>query len=112
MSSVSQSSDVLAPRLDLGGTTPYDDYVRASVLSGLQQTRTEDPGEMAFLVTSQAMELGFTLLGHEWRTASAALRDDGLPTAMAALGRSLYALGAWNGSWQPLARPTPSQFTA
>ena len=112
MSSVSQQSDVLAPRYDLGGTTPYDDYIRASVLSGLQQTRTDDPGEMAFLVTSQVMELWFKLLVHEWQTAGAALRDDDLPTAMTALGRSLDELQALNASWLPLARLTPTQFNA
>lgn len=112
MSSVSQQSDVLAPRYDLGGTTPYDDYIRASVLSGLQQTRTDDPGEMAFLVTSQVMELWFKLLVHEWQTAGAALRDDDLPTVMTALGRSLDELQALNASWLPLARLTPTQFNA
>ena len=112
MSSVPQQSGVLAPRLDLGGTTPYDDYIRASVLSGLQQTRTEDPGEMAFIVTSQVMELWFTLLVHEWQTASAALRDDDLPATLAALHRSLDELAALNASWQPLAQLTPTQFNA
>ncbi|MEZ0111457.1 tryptophan 2,3-dioxygenase [Catenulispora sp. EB89] len=112
MSSVPQQSGVLAPRLDLGGTTPYDDYIRASVLSGLQQTRTEDPGEMAFIVTSQVMELWFTLLVHEWQTASAALRDDDVPTALAALRRSLDELAALNASWQPLSQLTPTQFNA
>ena len=112
MSSLSQQSDVLAPKLDLGGTTPYDDYIRASVLSDLQQTRTDDPGEMAFLVTSQVMELWFKLLVHEWQTAGAALHDDDLPTAMAALGRSLDELQALNATWQPLARLTPTQFNA
>ncbi|ACU70006.1 tryptophan 23-dioxygenase [Catenulispora acidiphila DSM 44928] len=112
MSSVSQQSDVLAPRYDLGGTTPYDDYIRASALAGLQQTRTDDPGEMAFLVTSQVMELWFKLLVHEWQTAGAALRDDDLPTAMTALGRSLDELQALNASWLPLARLTPTQFNA
>lgn len=112
MSSVSQQSGVLAPRLDFEGSTPYDDYIRASVLSGLQQTRTDDPGEMAFLVTSQVMELWFTLLVHEWQTAAAALREDDLPAAMDALGRSLDELHALNASWQPLAQLTPTQFNA
>ena len=111
MSSASRS-DVLAPRLDLGGTTPYDDYIRASVLTSLQQVRTDDPGEMAFLVTSQVMELWFTLLVHEWKTAAAALRKDDLPTAMAAFARSLAELHALNASWQPLAQLTPTQFNA
>lgn len=112
MSSASQRSDVFAPRLDLGGTTPYDDYIRASVLTNLQQVRTEDPGEMAFLVTSQVMELWFTLLVHEWKTAATALRKDDLPTAMDAFARSLDELHALNASWQPLAQLTPTQFNA
>ena len=112
MSSVTRDSDVLAPRLDFEATTPDDDYVRASVLTRLQQTRTEDPGEMAFLVTSQVMELWFTLLVHEWQTAAAALRDDDVHVAMAALERSLDELQALNASWQPLARLTPTQFNA
>jgi tryptophan 2,3-dioxygenase len=112
MSSVAQQSGVLAPKLDFEGSTPYDDYIRASVLSGLQQTRTDDPGEMAFLVTSQVMELWFTLLVHEWQSAAAALRGDDLPAAMDALGRSLDELHALNASWQPLARLTPTQFNA
>lgn len=99
-----------APNLDFSGTTPYEDYVRASVLSRLQRPLSDDPGEMVFLVTTQVMELWFTVLVHEWETAARALRGDDLPAVMAALKRSGYELESLNASWKPLAHLTPSQF--
>ncbi|MEV4439883.1 tryptophan 2,3-dioxygenase family protein [Streptomyces sp. NPDC049577] len=101
-----------SPNLEFRGTTPYEDYVRASVLSRLQQPLSDDPGEMAFLVTTQVMELWFTLLVHEWETAARALREDDLPVAMAALKRSTYELESLNASWKPIAHLTPAQFNA
>ncbi|MEV5508964.1 tryptophan 2,3-dioxygenase [Streptomyces orinoci] len=98
------------PNLEFTGTTPYEQYVRASVLSHLQQPLSDDPGEMSFLVTTQVMELWFTLLVHEWETAARALRGDDLPAALAALGRSVYELQSLNDSWKPLAHLTPAQF--
>src|SRR5262249_39716102 len=101
-----------APNLDFEGTTPYEDYVQADVLTHLQQLRSDDPGEMVFLVTTQVMELWFTVIVHEWETAAIALREDDLPRAMAALKRSTYELQSLNASWEPLAHLTPRQFNA
>jgi tryptophan 2,3-dioxygenase len=101
-----------APQLDFQGTTPYEDYVRASVLTHLQQPLSDDPGELVFLVTTQVMELWFTVIVHEWQTAGAALRRDELPIAMDALRRSTYELESLNASWKPLAHLTPAQFNA
>jgi tryptophan 2,3-dioxygenase len=100
------------PNLDFQGTTPYEDYVQASVLTHLQHPLSDDPGEMVFLVTTQVMELWFTVIVHEWDTAVQAVREDDLPVAMAALKRSAYELEALNASWTPLARLTPGQFNA
>ncbi|GAB2583435.1 tryptophan 2,3-dioxygenase [Streptomyces capparidis] len=100
------------PLLDFEGTTPYEDYVKASVLTGLQHPVTDEPGEMVFLVTSQVMELWFTVLVHEWTTAARAVRDDDLPRAMDALHRSVRELEALNASWKPLSNLTPAQFNA
>lgn len=100
------------PNLDFQGTTPYEDYVQADVLTHLQHTLSDDPGEMVFLVTTQVMELWFTVLVHEWRTAGQALREDDIPTAMAALKRSTYELESLNASWKPLAHLTPGQFNS
>lgn len=100
------------PNFAFEGTTPYEDYVQASVLTHLQRPLSDDPGEMAFLVTTQVMELWFTLLVHEWTTAAAALREDDLPTAMAALRRSLPELESLNASWKPISNLTPVQFNA
>ncbi|MFI6345112.1 tryptophan 2,3-dioxygenase [Streptomyces sp. NPDC050560] len=101
-----------APYLDFEGRTPYEDYVQADVLTHLQRPLSDDPGEMAFLVTTQVMELWFTVIVHEWETARGALRDDDVPAALAALGRSSRELEALNASWTPLARLTPAQFNA
>jgi tryptophan 2,3-dioxygenase len=98
------------PKLVYQGATPYEDYVRAAVLANLQELRSDDPGEMAFLVTTQVMELWFTVIVHELRVASSALRDDNLQTALDALRRSQYELDSLNESWKPLAHLTPTQF--
>jgi tryptophan 2,3-dioxygenase len=100
------------PRLDFEGHTPYEDYVRADVLTHLQHLLSDDPGEMVFLVTTQVMELWFTVIVHEWETAAHALRSDDVPAAMDALKRSVRELHALDASWQPLAGLTPAQFNA
>lgn len=98
------------PLVNFQGKTPYDDYVHASVLSSLQQPLTNDPHEMAFLVTTQVMELWLTLLVHEWRAAQDALVKDDHERAMDALRRSISAHHALNDSIRPIARMTPAQF--
>ncbi|MFC9286383.1 MULTISPECIES: tryptophan 2,3-dioxygenase family protein [unclassified Streptomyces] len=100
------------PHLDFAGTTPYEDYVKADVLTHLQHTLSDDPGEMVFLVTTQVMELWFTVIVHEWETAAGALRRDDVPTAVAALKRSVRELEALNASWKPLGQLTPAQFNS
>jgi len=101
-----------APHLDFQGTTPYEDYVQADVLTHLQHTRSDDPGEMVFLVTTQVMELWFTVIVHEWETAARALREDRVPVAIDALKRSVRELDALNASWRPLGQLTPAQFNS
>ncbi|MFD3582770.1 tryptophan 2,3-dioxygenase family protein [Streptomyces sp. NPDC058683] len=107
-----EASEPETPHLDFAGTTPYEDYVKADVLTHLQHTLSDDPGEMVFLVTTQVMELWFTVIVHEWETAAAALRADDLPTAIAALKRSTRELEALNASWKPLGQLTPAQFNS
>lgn len=92
------------------GASPYDTYVRASVLNTLQHPLTEAPDEMGFLVTTQVMELWFTLTVHEWRTAANAFAKDDLHAAMDALVRSRRVLTALNAAWAPIAALTPAQF--
>ncbi|MFF0744344.1 tryptophan 2,3-dioxygenase family protein [Streptomyces sp. NPDC004111] len=100
------------PNLDFAGTTPYEDYVQADVLTHLQHPLSDDPGEMVFLVTTQVMELWFTVIVHEWETAATALREDNIPVALDALKRSTRELEALNASWKPLANLTPAQFNS
>jgi tryptophan 2,3-dioxygenase len=107
-----ESQEPETPHLDFAGTTPYEDYVKADVLTHLQHTLSDDPGEMVFLVTTQVMELWFTVIVHEWETAAHALRSDDVPTAVAALKRSVRELEALNASWKPLGQLTPAQFNS
>jgi tryptophan 2,3-dioxygenase len=100
------------PHLDFQGTTPYEDYVKADVLTHLQHTLSDDPGEMVFLVTTQVMELWFTVIVHEWETAAHALREDRVRAATDALKRSVRELEALNASWKPLGQLTPAQFNS
>ncbi|TWF92992.1 tryptophan 2,3-dioxygenase [Saccharopolyspora dendranthemae] len=93
-----------------GGASPYDEYVRATLLNTLQEPLTEAADEMGFLVTTQVMELWFTLIVYEWRAAREAFRSDDLDTAMDALLRSRRGLKALNESWAPIAALTPVQF--
>ncbi|MFF0225694.1 tryptophan 2,3-dioxygenase family protein [Streptomyces sp. NPDC004629] len=107
-----EAAEPETPHLDFAGTTPYEDYVKADVLTHLQHTLSDDPGEMVFLVTTQVMELWFTVVVHEWETAARALREDRVPVAIDALKRSVRELAALNASWKPLAALTPAQFNA
>ncbi|MER6525586.1 tryptophan 2,3-dioxygenase family protein [Streptomyces sp. NPDC001508] len=107
-----EAAEPETPHLDFAGTTPYEDYVKADVLTHLQHTLSDDPGEMVFLVTTQVMELWFTVIVHEWETAARALREDRVPVAIDALKRSVRELAALNASWKPLAALTPAQFNA
>ncbi|MFG3099697.1 tryptophan 2,3-dioxygenase family protein [Streptomyces sp. NPDC048182] len=100
------------PHLDFAGTTPYEDYVKADVLTHLQHLLSDDPGEMVFLVTTQVMELWFTVIVHEWETAARALREDRTQVAVDALKRSVRELEALNASWTPLGQLTPAQFNS
>ncbi|MGW1785110.1 tryptophan 2,3-dioxygenase family protein [Streptomyces sp. NPDC002143] len=107
-----EASEPETPHLDFAGTTPYEDYVKADVLTHLQHTLSDDPGEMVFLVTTQVMELWFTVIVHEWETAAQALREDRVPVAIDALKRSVRELEALNASWRPLGQLTPGQFNS
>lgn len=107
-----EATGAQTPHLDFAGTTPYEDYVQADVLTHLQHLRSDDPGEMVFLVTTQVMELWFTVIVHEWETAAHAMRGDRLDVAQDALKRSLRELEALNACWTPLAQLTPAQFNS
>ena len=98
------------PTLEFAGQTPYDMYVGTAALHSLQHTVTEVPGEMAFLVISQVMELYFGLLRFEWEYAQRALRRDEVIVALEAINRSVFHLEALNGAWQSLRWLTATEF--
>ncbi|MFC4588586.1 tryptophan 2,3-dioxygenase [Sphaerisporangium corydalis] len=100
------------PTLEFATGTPYDSYVAAEVLHGLQRTVTDVPEERAFLVTTQIMELYFGLIRSEWRLAQRMLDDGEVTAATAVLARSVRYFEGLNASWGALSWLTPAQFNS
>ena len=100
------------PLTQFDGTTPYEEYVHAGTLHGLQGMRTSQPGEMAFLVITQVMELYFGLICHELEVCQRYLRADRLEDAVVTLRRTAGHLEALNASWAGLRWMSPSDFHA
>jgi tryptophan 2,3-dioxygenase len=98
------------PTLEFAERVPYDAYVRASTLHGLQQPLSEDPGEMSFLMVSQIMELYFGLTCYELRHAQRELRANRIWDALPALRRAALHLEGLNAAWQGLRWMTPADF--
>ncbi|MEV4756060.1 tryptophan 2,3-dioxygenase family protein [Micromonospora sp. NPDC049559] len=98
------------PTLEFAGQIPYDAYVRASTLHRMQQTLSDDPGEMSFLVISQIMELYFGLVRFELREAQRLLRADEVWSALAPLRRAALHLEGLNAAWRGLRWMTPADF--
>ncbi|GAA0911331.1 tryptophan 2,3-dioxygenase [Nonomuraea longicatena] len=99
-----------APTLEFDQPVPYDTYVHASTLHSLQQTLSDDPGEMSFLMISQIMELYFGLVHYELRQAQRAVDADDVQGALGPLRRTELHLDGLNTAWNGLRWMTPSDF--
>ena len=100
------------PTLDFAGATPYVRYGGIDTLLGLQETRSGQPAETGFLITTQVMELLFSRIRHEWVQARDALDAGDVPAALAALRRGTRAQDVLVESWDLLAALTPTEFNA
>jgi len=98
------------PTLDFAAEAPYDAYVHASTLHGLQQPISDDPGEMSFLMISQIMELYFGLICYELREAARVLDTDDVWGALAPLRRTALHLTGLNAAWLGMRWMTPADF--
>ncbi|MEU9837159.1 tryptophan 2,3-dioxygenase family protein [Streptosporangium sp. NPDC048047] len=98
------------PTLAFDSATPYDDYVGTAILHRLQRTVTDAPEELAFLVTTQVMELYFGLLRAEWQLAQRQLDEDDADAVTATIRRSVRHFEALNAAWASLSWLTPAQF--
>jgi tryptophan 2,3-dioxygenase len=95
---------------EISGTTGYIDYFDVRQLHALQRPLTETSYEMAFLVTSQVMELYFGLLCHELGRARREVRNDDVPAALHTVHRSVAHLRALKGTWESYSDMTPSDW--
>lgn len=88
----------------------YTDYLYTDTLLSLQRPRTGEPAELSFIISSQVMELLFTLIRHHWEAARDALEDDDPAAAVAALRSAAGAQDVLVESWSMLATLTPTEF--
>ncbi|GHC89070.1 tryptophan 2,3-dioxygenase [Nocardiopsis terrae] len=98
------------PTLAFDQNTPYVDYVGIDTLLSLQNPRTKEPAESAFIITTQVMELLFALVQERWEAARDAMEDDDVPGAVAWLRSACNAQDVLNSSWALLGDMTPTQF--
>jgi tryptophan 2,3-dioxygenase len=99
-----------AVRDDTNGTTAYIDHFQVRRLHSLQRPDTETTYEMAFLVTSQIMELYFGLLCHELGRARREVREDDVLAAVCTLRRCVLHLRALEGTWESYDDMTPADW--
>jgi tryptophan 2,3-dioxygenase len=98
------------PTLEFAEGVPYDRYVHASTLHSLQQTLSDDTGEMSFLMISQVMELYFGLTRYELREVQRLLREDDVWGTLLPLRRAALHIEALNAGWHGLRWMTPADF--
>ncbi|GAA4584764.1 tryptophan 2,3-dioxygenase [Planotetraspora phitsanulokensis] len=95
---------------EMSGTTRYIDYFQVRQLHTLQRPVTETAYEMAFLISSQVMELYFGLLCHELSRARREVLADDVPAALRTLRRIVAHLRALEATWESYADMTPSDW--
>lgn len=98
------------PTLAFERTTPYVDYAGIDTLLALQNPRTEEPAESAFIIATQVMELLFSLVQERWEAARDAMEADDVPGAVAWLRSACNAQDVLNSSWGLLGDMSPTQF--
>ncbi|MBB6121530.1 tryptophan 2,3-dioxygenase [Nocardiopsis algeriensis] len=98
------------PTLSFERTTPYVDYVGVDTLLRLQNPRTDEPAESAFIIATQVMELVFVLVRERWEEARDRLEADDVPGALAWLRRAAAAQDVLNDSWKLISDMSPTEF--
>jgi tryptophan 2,3-dioxygenase len=98
------------PTLSFDKNTPYVDYAGIDTLLSLQNPRTKEPAESAFIIGTQVMELVFALIQQRWEQARDALEVDDVPGAVAWLRSACNAQDVLNSTWGLFSDMTPTQF--
>jgi tryptophan 2,3-dioxygenase len=92
--------------------TPYSAWLQTEVLHTLQELVSDHPGEMAFIVNCQVMELYWMLIVKEVQAAQGHLRTDDLAEAHRALRRVVAHHSPLNATWRSIAWMTPTDLLA
>jgi tryptophan 2,3-dioxygenase len=93
-----------------GPKNPYVDYVGTDVLLSLQRTRTDAPGEPAFLIATQIIELMFKLGATEARRARDLVEAGEVDEALWVLRRMREITDTLVSCWGMLRTLSPSDY--
>ena len=96
---------------DFRGRMAYGDYLHLEKILDAQETLSQSPDELLFIIQHQTSELWMKLAIHEVSGALAAIRADDLRPAFKMLTRVARIFEQLNNAWDVLRTMTPSEYT-
>jgi tryptophan 2,3-dioxygenase len=98
-------------RTDFRGRMAYGDYLHLEQILDAQETLSQSPDELLFIIQHQTSELWMKLAIHEVEGAMAAIRADDVRPAFKMLTRVARIFEQLNNAWDVLRTMTPSEYT-
>lgn len=95
---------------DFDGRMSYGDYLKLDQLLAAQQTLSDEPDELLFVIIHQVQELWMKLLNRELDNAMVHIRADALRPAFKCLARLSRIQLQLIQAWDVLATMTPSDY--
>jgi tryptophan 2,3-dioxygenase len=89
----------------------YGDYLHLEQILDAQETLSQSPDELLFIIQHQTSELWMKLAIHEVEGAMAAIRADDVRPAFKMLTRVARIFEQLNNAWDVLRTMTPSEYT-
>lgn len=89
----------------------YGDYLGLPQILSAQNTLSEAPDELLFIIQHQTSELWMKLMLHELDGARTSIQQDHMPEAMKLLARVSRIMEQLNSAWDVLRTMTPSDYT-
>lgn len=98
-------------QMSFEGAMSYGDYLQLDRVLGAQQTLSDAPDELLFIIQHQTSELWMKLMLHELGAARDALAHDRMDEAFKLLARVSRIMEQLNSAWDVLRTMTPSDYT-
>ena len=108
---MSDESSTHGAQTDFRGRMAYGDYLHLERILDAQETLSQSPDELLFIIQHQTSELWMKLAIHEVEGAMAAIRADDVRPAFKMLTRVARIFEQLNNAWDVLRTMTPSEYT-